>query len=124
MKRKILFYGKYFFAFYEKQERKVKNKIDYVIDIIRNVDKVPIKFLKYFKGTDNLYEVRILTSLKQIRIFCFFDEGKVIILANCFVKKSKKTPKKDLELAVKLKKEYFDNKQKGDKITTKITKIH
>ena len=118
MKRKTLFYGKYFFAFYEKKERKVKNKIDYVIDISRNINMVPIKFLKYLEGTDNLYEVRISTSLKQIRIFCFFDEGKVIILTNCFVKKSKKTPPKDLELAVKLKNEYFENKQKGDKIVT------
>ena len=90
MKRKIAFYGNYFSRFYEKQNNKTKDKIDYVIDIIRFVDRVPIQFLKYLKGTGSLYEIRISTTFKQIRIFCFFDEGQVVVLTNCFVKKTQK----------------------------------
>ena len=40
------------------------------------------------------------------RIFCFFDKGKLIILANGFQKKTQKTPKKEIEKALKIKQEY------------------
>ena len=39
-----------------------KLKIDFVLDLIRNVERVPIKFLKYIEETDGLFEVKILTS--------------------------------------------------------------
>lgn len=112
MKRKILFYGSYFLDFYSKQDNKTKEKIDYVLDLIRNIERVPIKFLKYLESTDGLYEIRISTVSKGIRIFSFFDEGKLIILLNCFVKKTNKTPKKEIERAIKLKEEYFIEKMK------------
>jgi len=54
MERKILFYGSYFSDFYKKQNSKVRNKIDYVIDMVRNIDRVPAQFLKYLEGTDGL----------------------------------------------------------------------
>jgi len=44
------------------------------------------------------------------RVFSFFDEGRLIILLNGFQKKSQKTPKSEIELAEKLKKQYFDEK--------------
>jgi phage-related protein len=106
-------YGYYFSNFYEKQNIKTRDKIDYVLDIIRFIERVPVKFLKYLEGTEGLFEIRISTVFKQIRIFCFFDEGQIVVLTNCFVKKTKKTPKKELELAIKLKKEYFISKNKG-----------
>ena len=112
MKRKITFYGNYFPVFYAKQNKKAQNKIDYVIDIIRCVERVPVRFLKHLEGTEGLYEIRISTTLKQFRVFSFFDKGHVVVLSNCFVKKTQKTPKKELELAIKLKKEYFAVKKK------------
>lgn len=107
MKRKILFYGDYFREFYQTQETGVRRKIDFVLDLIRNVEQVPVKFLKHLEGTVGIYEVRIFAGNKHIRIFCFFDEGNVVILTNCFVKKAGKTPKQDLALAKKLKQKYF-----------------
>jgi len=113
MERKIAFYGNYFSKFYEKQNIKTRDKIDYAIDIIKYFDRVPIQFLKHIEGTEGLYEIRVSTTFKQIRIFCFFDEGQVVVLTNCFVKKTQKTPKKELELAKKLKREFFETKKKG-----------
>ena len=52
MERKITLYGNYFAEFYEDQNQKVKDKIDYVLDLIKNIERVPIKFLKYLEGTD------------------------------------------------------------------------
>ena len=107
MKRKILFFGDYFLDFYSKLDPKAKEKIDFVLDLIRNVERVPIKFLKYLEGTDGLYEVRVLTHKGNIRIFSFFDEGNLIILINGFIKKTDKTPKNELEYGIKLKEEYY-----------------
>ena len=44
------------------------------------------------------------------RVFSFFDEGQLVILVNGFQKKSRKTPKNEIEKAEKLKKQYFDEK--------------
>ena len=48
----------------------------------------------------------IHTGSEIFRIFCFFDEGKLIVLANGFQKKTQKTPKGEIEKALKIKKEY------------------
>ena len=64
--RKIIFYSNYFFKFYEKQDKKVRNKIDYVIDLIKFIDRVPIRFIKFLEGTDSLYEIKVSTTFKQI----------------------------------------------------------
>ena len=111
MERKIGIYGKYFEDFYNEQNQKIKDKIDYVLDIIKHVEQVPLKFLKHLEGHDGLYEIRVKTTFKSIRIFCFFDQGNLVILTNCIEKKSQKTPKVTINLALKLKQEYFENKK-------------
>lgn len=110
MQREIIFFGNHFFDFYSEEDKKTKEKIDFVLDLIRNVERVPIKFLKYLEGTDGLYEIKIITQAKSLRIFCFFDEGKLVVLINGFVKKTNKTPKKEIEMGNKLKQEYFTEK--------------
>ncbi len=57
MIRKIIFHGNHFIAFYQKQNPKVKGKIQYVFELIRQVDRVPEKFLKHLTGTNGLYEI-------------------------------------------------------------------
>lgn len=64
------------------------------------------------EGAVGLYEIRVELGSNIYRAFSFFDEGKMIIVANAFQKKTQKTPKNELELAKKLKKEYFNDKAK------------
>ncbi len=111
MVRKIKAYKNYFGDFYNSQELKVQEKIEYVLDLVRFERRVPKKFFKSLENTDGIYEVRVITTFKSIRIFCFFDDGNIVILANCLVKKTQKTPKKDIKLAERLKKEYLRNKK-------------
>ena len=111
MVRKITAYKNYFIDFYESQETKVQEKIEYVLDLVRFERQVPKKFFKALENTDGIYEVRVITTFKSIRIFCFFDDGNLVVLANCLVKKTQKTPKKDIKLAERLKKEYLRNKK-------------
>lgn len=63
-------------------------------------------------GTDGLYEIRIEFEGNIYRIFGCFDKGNLVVLFNGFQKKSQKTPKKAIDLALKLKDEYFNSKKK------------
>jgi len=57
-------------------------------------------------GTDGLFEIRVQTGNDIYRIFCFFDKGKLIVLANGFQKKTQKLPGSEIEKALKIKREY------------------
>ena len=113
MERNIYAYKNYFIDFYNEQDDKVQEKIEYVLDLIRFEERVPIKFFKYLENTDGIYEVKVITTFKSIRILCFFDKGDLIVLVNSFIKKSQKTPRKEIKLAERLKKEYLTEKYGG-----------
>ena len=66
-------------------------------------------------GTDGLYEIRIELDSNIYRIFCCFDRGNLVILFNGFQKKTQKTPRNEIELAKKIKKEYFNEKDRNKK---------
>ncbi len=110
MVRKIIAYKEYFTDFYKAQEEKIQEKIEYVLDLVRFERQVPKKFFKHLENTDGIYEVRVITTFKSIRILCFFDDGNLVVLANCFVKKTQKTPRKEIKLTEKLKREYLKDK--------------
>jgi len=112
MVRQIIFYKNYFHDFFDQQTEKVKDKIDFVLDMIANLERVPEKFLKHLEGTDGLYEVRVEQGSNIFRIFCCFDKGKLVVLFNGFQKKTDKTPRKEIEKAENLKQEYFNGKAK------------
>jgi phage-related protein len=112
MNRQIIFYEEYFFEFYEKLDIKVKAKVQYVLELIKQVDRVPEKFLAPMTGFEGLFEIRVEYQSNIYRIFSCFDEGKLVILFNGFQKKSQKTPKNEIEKAVRLMKEYFQSKKR------------
>lgn len=108
--RQIIFYKHYFIEFYANQPKGVQEKIEYVFTLIRTVGKIPRKFLEHIEGTDGLYEIRIEFSSNIYRVFCCFDKGNLVVLFNGFQKKKQRTPKQELDLAIRLKKEYFTTK--------------
>jgi phage-related protein len=62
------------------------------------------------ENTDGLYEIRVEYGSNIYRIFCCFDEGRIVVLFNAFQKKTQKTPQKEIEKALRLKQEYFELK--------------
>lgn len=107
----IIFYKNYFTEFFVKQRDKVKDKIIWTIELIEELERVPEIYLKHIENTEGLFEIRVQQGSDIFRIFCFFDEGKLVILANGFQKKTQKTPKKEIERAIKIKEEYNNEKQ-------------
>jgi len=108
--RTIIFYKDYFQEFFEKQNKRVKAKILWTFDLIEDLQRVPETYLKHLENTDGLYEIRVQLGSDIFRIFCFFDEGQLVIITNGFQKKTQKTPKQEIETALKIKSEYESEK--------------
>ncbi|MGV3461622.1 MAG: type II toxin-antitoxin system RelE/ParE family toxin [Flavobacterium sp.] len=109
-KRSIVFYKDYFQDFFEKQRPKVKDKIVWSLRLIQELDRIPETYLKHIENTEGLFEIRVQQGSDIFRIFCFFDEGKIVVLVNGFQKKTQKTPKGEIEKALKIKNDYENEK--------------
>jgi len=110
--RTLLFFKNYFEVFSNSLPAKVQDKIDYVLFLITLADRIPRKFFEHLTGTDGLFEIRIEFESNIYRIFCCFDEGNLVVLFNGFQKKSQKTPQKEIDKALKIKQEYFNDKNR------------
>jgi len=108
--REVVAYKNYFEDFLKKQTVKVQNKIFKVIEAIETLERIPERYLKHLSGTDGLYEARIQLGSNIWRVFCFFDKGRLVILLNGFQKKTQKTPRKEIDKAIALMKQYYDEK--------------
>jgi phage-related protein len=108
--RTVFLYKDYFTVFYNQQTLKVKDKIIWTLKLIETIQQVPEEYLKHLEGTDGLFEIRVQSGSNSFRIFCFLDAEKLIVLENGFQKKSQKTPKSEIEKALKIKREYEKEK--------------
>ena len=110
--REILYYKNYYLAFFNRIRPEVKEKLNWTLQLIATLERVPEKYFKHNTGSTGLYEIRVEVGSDIYRVFSFFDKGKLVILLNGFQKKTRKTPKVEIELAEKLKRQYFDEKGK------------
>lgn len=110
MERKIIAYKGYFKEFLNSLDARTQDKILYVLMLLETQDRIPVKFMRLID--EGLYELRIEYQSNIYRIFFCFDGGRIVILFNGFQKKSGKTPKKEIEKAKILRKEYYGSKNK------------
>ena len=110
--RSIFYFKNYYLEFFENLKPEVKKKFNWTLQLISSIERVPKKYFEHLTGTTGIYEIRVEVGSDIYRAFSFFDKGQLIILINGFQKKTQKTPKKEIELAKKLKKQYFDEKGK------------
>ena len=110
--REIFYYKNYYLDFFETLKPEVKKKFNWTLQLIATIERIPDKYFKYITGSTGLYEIREEVGSDIYRVLSFFDKGQLIILVNGFQKKSQKTPKNEILIAEKLKKQYFDEKSK------------
>lgn|SRR5690554_315036 len=109
--REIFYYEDYYLDFFETLKPEVKKKFNWTLQLIATVERIPEKYFKHMANSSGIFEIRVEVGTNIYRVFSFFDKGNLIILVNGFQKKTQKTPKKEIELAEKLKKQYFDEQQ-------------
>jgi phage-related protein len=109
--REIIAYRNHFEDFLKSQPVKVQNKIFKIIEAIETLERIPTTYLKLITGTNGLYEARIQLGSDIWRVFCFFDKGRLVILLNGFQKKTEKTPINEIDKAINLMNEYYENRK-------------
>ena len=110
MERKIRAYRNYFTDFITSISELEARKVFYVLDMLKMQERLSTKFVKHIE--DGIFELRAEHSGNIFRVFFIFDEGNIVLLFNGFQKKSQKTPRKEVELAKRLKNEYYAEKGK------------
>lgn len=112
MERRIVTYGGYFESFMESLNDDVQLKIKYGLLLLKTQERLPLKFVKHIR--DGLYELRMEYGGNIFRVFFIFDEGRIVVLFNGFQKKTQKTPPSEITKALKIKEEYYADKQSRD----------
>jgi len=110
--REVIAFKNYFEEFLMEQPKKVQDKIFKIIEAIETLERVPSNYLKHITGTDGLYEARIQLGSNIWSVFCFFDGEKLVVLMNGFQKKTQKTQKNEIEKAIKIMNDYYNQKRK------------
>lgn len=92
--------------FIEKLNDKDKKKI--IALLKRSADSgIPRNEEKFKKLVDDIWEFKSY----QIRILCTLENNKIILLIHGFIKKKNETPKKEIEKANRLLKEFRGRKK-------------
>lgn len=105
--KKILAYKDGYTSLYESLNQNEKDKVDRVMILMQSYDRIPAHYIRFLR--DGIFELRISIRNKELRFLFIYDGEDVVILLNCFVKKTRKTPKGEIEKAIRLKKEYEES---------------
>lgn len=91
---------------------KVRVKIMYNINKSKFV--IDKNIFKKLDDTDGIWEFRTLYDGIQYRIFAFWDTDKdaIVLTTHGIIKKTQKTPPKEIEKAEAIRKDYFNSKNK------------
>ena len=108
--RHVIYYEDYYLNFFNAQKEEVRKKLNWTLQLISIQERIPEKFFKHITGSDALFEIRVEVGSDIFRVFSFFDKGNLVVLVNGFQKKTQKTPKSEIKMAEKLKKEYIETK--------------
>jgi len=89
---------------------KQAQKVTWVLQLIEEIELVPVQYFKKLVNTDDIWEVRIQTGNNIFRILGFLDDERLVVLNHAFQKKTQKTPKKEIKIAEKRKKDYLSRR--------------
>ena len=104
MERRVRAYQHYFVDFIQSLDDVQLRKVFYVIEMLKTQERLSEKFVKHLE--DGIYELRAASGSNIFRVLFIFDEGNIVLLLNGFSKKMRKTPRREIELAKRLRKEY------------------
>ena len=98
--------------FLDSIDKKSREKVLYNIWKSREVNDPEL----FKKLVGEIWEFRTKYSGKEFRLLAFWDKEEstntLVIATNGFIKKQQKTPKKEIERAEKLRKDYLNFKNK------------
>lgn len=101
-------------AFLKSLPEKASDKIAY--NISKSMVITDSELFKKLEGTE-IWEFRTLYNGIKYRLLAFWDteNDTLVIATHGFIKKSQKTPAKEIAKAEAMRKEYFNDKNKEEK---------
>jgi len=85
-------------------------KVTWVLRLIRETEYISTRYFKKLVSTDDIWEVRVSVGKNIFRLLGFFQKEELIILTNSFQKKTQKSPRKEIKLAEKRKKDFLSRR--------------
>jgi len=86
---------------------KVAQKVLWVLMVAEELDDLPATYFKKLVGTDDIWECRVRFGSNDYRILCFHTGGSLLVLTHGFMKKTQKTPVKEIKRAETYKGDYW-----------------
>ena len=114
MNRKIIAFGSYYHDFMSTLSEKESRKIKYILSLLEREDRMPVKFIRHLSDCGNLYELRMKWESNIYRLFFIFDGDRVVVLFHGFQKKTQKTPREEINKALKIREDYYEYKRRND----------
>lgn len=93
-------------------QSKEAQKILWVLKLIEELDRIPSQYFKKLSGSDEIWECRVRTQSKAIRVFGFFVNGETLVLTHGYAKKSQRTDAREIKLAEKYRSNYLSRKRR------------
>lgn len=91
---------------------KAAQKVAWVLGLIEDLDVVPSIYLKKLVNTEEIWECRIQLGSDAYRIFCFFDGNSIVVLTHGLIKKTQKTPQREIDRAEAYRRDYLQRRTK------------
>jgi len=99
-------------AFLDSLSAKVAQKVAWELSLVEDLDVVPATYFKKLLNTEEIWECRIQFGSIAYRIFCFFDGNSVVVLTHGSIKKTQKTPQREIERAETYRRDYLQRRTK------------
>lgn len=96
-------------SFIDSLPHKAKSKVFCIFELVEELPKLSSNLFKKLKNTE-LWEIRVNFDKKAYRFFCFFHEGNLLIITHGIIKKSQKTPAKEIKRAQELRKDFLKDR--------------
>ena len=94
-------------GFLDTLSSKQAQKVTWVMQLVEELEILPVKYFKKKSGTDDLWEIRVQSGNNVFRILGFLEEDRVVVLNHAFQKKTQKTPKKEIAIAEARKNDHL-----------------
>ena len=85
----------------------------WTLSLLEELETLPSVYFKKLVNTDDIWEVRVSFGSDSYRIFCFFAGKSIVVLTHGLVKKTQKTPQREIERTEFYKREYLTRRKKS-----------
>lgn len=101
--------------FLDSQPGKIAKKIVWVLRLIEDMEFVPTQYFAKLPGTEEIWECRVNLASNAYRVLCFLSGKSSVVLTHGFIKKTRKTPRNEINRAEASRRDYLERKDRRER---------